>query len=102
MEEVEIWPEGLLDAHLAMILKVDGDATFPGLRPLCVLPAVYRSWPSAQVTHLEDWVRSLVPDSVKSAGRRQGLSLENYGSAYGRGFSLWIPTSSAGTGQWIK
>ena len=39
-----VWPEGLLDAYIAMIPKVDGDATPLGQRPLCVLPVVYRVW----------------------------------------------------------
>ena len=30
-----VWPEGLLDAYIAMIPKVDGDATPLGQRPLC-------------------------------------------------------------------
>ena len=37
-----IWPEGLLDAYIAMIPKADGDTTPLGQRPLCVLPVVYR------------------------------------------------------------
>ena len=29
-----VWPDGLLDAYIAMIPKVDGDATPKGQRPL--------------------------------------------------------------------
>ena len=35
VEDDGVWPEGLLDAHVAMIPKVDGDATALGQRPLC-------------------------------------------------------------------
>ena len=48
---------------------MDGDATPLDQRPLCVCPAVYRIWPSARMVRLEDWFRSWVPESVKSAGR---------------------------------
>ena len=41
VEDLGIWPDGLLDAYIAMIPKADGDAT-PGQRPLSVLPFVYR------------------------------------------------------------
>ena len=34
-----VWPDGLLDAYIAMIPKTDGDATPLGQRPLSVLPA---------------------------------------------------------------
>ena len=42
VEETGVWPDGLLDAYVAMIPKSDGDATPLGQRPLCVLPVVYR------------------------------------------------------------
>ena len=38
VEDSGIWPDGLLDAYIAMIPKVDGDATPLGQRPLSVLP----------------------------------------------------------------
>ena len=69
VEEQGIWPDGLLDAYIAMIPKSDGDATPLGQRPLCVLPVVYRMWASARMLQLEHWFRSWVPDSVFSAGR---------------------------------
>ena len=34
------WPEGRLNACIAVIPKVDGDSTPPGERPLCVLSVV--------------------------------------------------------------
>ena len=68
VEEGGVWPEGLLDAYIAMIPKTDGDATPLGQRPLCVLPVVYRLWASVRMLHLESWFRSWVPDSVFSAG----------------------------------
>ena len=42
VEDFGIWPVRLLDAYIAMIPKVDGDATPLGQRPLSVLPVVYR------------------------------------------------------------
>ena len=39
-ENFGIWPDGLLDAKIAMILKTDGDSTPLGQRPLSVLPIV--------------------------------------------------------------
>ena len=62
------WPEGLLDAYIAMIPEVDGDCTPLGQRPLCALPVVYRPWASVQQGHLTGWCRSWMPDSVFSAG----------------------------------
>ena len=46
VEETGVWPDGLLDAYITMIPKVDGDATPLGQRPLTVLPVVYRVWAS--------------------------------------------------------
>ena len=37
VEDVGVWPDGLLDAYIAMIPKTDGDATPLGQRPLSVL-----------------------------------------------------------------
>ena len=68
VEEQGIWPEGLLDAYIALIPKSDGDATPLGQRPLCVLPVVNRIWASARMMQLEPWFRSWVPESVFSAG----------------------------------
>ena len=68
VEDFGIWPDGLLDAYIAMIPKVDGDATPLGQRPLSVLPVVYRIWASARMDQLEDWFRSWVRDSVFCAG----------------------------------
>ena len=39
VEEIGIWPDGLLDAYIAMIIKTDGDATPLGQRLLSVLPS---------------------------------------------------------------
>ena len=68
VEELGVWPDGLLDAYIAMIPKVDGDATPLGQRPLGVLPVVYRIWASARMLQLEPWFRSWVPSCVFSAG----------------------------------
>ena len=46
------WPQGLLDAYLAMIPKADGDSTPLGQRPLSVLPNVYKLWASLRLGHL--------------------------------------------------
>ena len=53
-----VWPEGLLDAYIAIIRKAVVDATPLGQRPL---------------RQLEDWFRSWVPDSVFSAGGGRSL-----------------------------
>ena len=68
VEDSGIWPDGLLDAYIAMIPKADGVATPFRQRPLSVLPVVHRVWASARMGQLEDWFRSWVPDSVFSAG----------------------------------
>ena len=68
VEDLGVWPDGLLDAYIAMIPKVDGDATPLGQRPLSVLPVVYRIWASARMLQLEPWFRSWVPSCVFSAG----------------------------------
>ena len=72
VEDVGVWPDGLLDAYIAMIPKTDGDATPLGQRPLNVLAVVCRIWASARMGQLEDWFRSWVPDSVFSAGGGRG------------------------------
>ena len=59
VEDLGVWPDGLLDAYIAMIPKVDGDAT-----PLDQLPVVYRVWASARMLQLEPWFRSWVPSCV--------------------------------------
>ena len=53
VESTGVWPQGLLDAYTAMILKVDGDSTPLEQRFLCVLPVVYRLWASLRLTHFE-------------------------------------------------
>ena len=74
VEDVGVWPDGLLDAYIAMIPKTDGDATPLGQRPLSVLPIVYRIWASTRMGQLGDWFKSWVPDSVFSAGDGRGVS----------------------------
>ena len=68
VEDTGVWPDGLLDAYIAMIPKTDGDATPLGQRPLNVLPFVYRIGASTRMVQLEGWFKSWVPDSVFSAG----------------------------------
>ena len=58
VEDLGVWPDGLLDAHIAMIPKSDGDATPLGQRPLSVVPVVYRVWASARMVQLEGWFKS--------------------------------------------
>ena len=72
IEDIGVWPDGLLDACIAMIPKTVGDATPLGQRPLSVLPIVYRIWASARMGQLDGWFRSWVPDSVFSAGGGRG------------------------------
>ena len=82
VEDTGVWPDGLLDAYIAMIPNTDGDATPLGQRPLSVLHVVYRIWASARMVQLESWFKSWVPDSVFSAGGWSwvGGSLVYYGS----------------------
>ena len=68
VEDTGLWPDGLLDAYVAMIPKSDGDATPLGQRPLSVLPVVYRFWASPRMGQLDGWFQSWVPESVFSAG----------------------------------
>ena len=68
VEDFGVWPDGLLDAYIALIPKVGGDVTPLVQRPLSVLPVVYRIWASARMGQLEGWFRSWVLDSVFSAG----------------------------------
>ena len=72
VEDTGVWPDGLLDAYIAMFPKTDGDATPLGQGPLSVLPIVYRIWASARMGQLGDWFQSWVPDSVFSAGGGRG------------------------------
>ena len=69
VESTGTWPQGLLDAYIAMIPQTDGDSTPLGQRPLSVLPAVFRLWASLRLGHLRDWV---LPQSENSLGN--GLS----------------------------
>ena len=80
VEELGGWPDGLLDAYIAMIPETDGDATL-GQRPLSVLPFVYRMWPSARMVQLEDWFKSCVPDAVFSDGGGRGSADAWYSTA---------------------
>ena len=52
VEDLGVWPDGLLDAYITMIPKTDGDATPLGQRALSVLPVVYRIWASARMGQL--------------------------------------------------
>ena len=72
VETNSVWPHGLLDAHIALIPKADGDSTPLGQRPLCVLSVVYRLWASLRLGHLRDWVEGWLHQSVFSLGN--GLS----------------------------
>ena len=53
VEDTGVWPEGLLDAYIALIPKTDGNAAPLGQRPLSVLPVVYRIWASARMGQLD-------------------------------------------------
>ena len=82
VEDNGIWPDGLLDAYIAMIPKTDGDATPLGQRPLSVLPVVYRIWASSRMVQLEGRFKSWVPDSVFSAGGGRGSVEAWFSSAF--------------------
>ena len=60
VETTGIWPQGLLDAYVAMIPKADGDSTPLGQRLLSVLSIVYRLWASLRLGHLREWVEGVV------------------------------------------
>ena len=64
VEDVGVWPDGLLDAYIAMVPKTDGDSTPLGQRPLSVLPVVYRVWASAKMSQLGYLTLSSVPGVV--------------------------------------
>ena len=51
VESTGTWPQGLLDAYIAMIPKADGDSTPLVNGPLSVLPVVYRLWASLRLGH---------------------------------------------------
>ena len=61
------WPQGLLDAYIAMISKGEGESV-----PSVVLPLVKRLWASLRLSHLKERVQGGVPRSVFSLG--DGLS----------------------------
>ena len=56
VEDTGVWPDGLLDAYIAMIPKTDGDAAPLGQRLLSVLPIVHRLWASTRMGQLEGLV----------------------------------------------
>ena len=68
VESTGTWPQGLLDAYIAMIPKADGDSTPLDQRPLSVLPVVYRLWASLRLGHLREWVEGWLPKCVYSLG----------------------------------
>ena len=68
VEATGTWPQGLLDAYIAMIPKADGDSTPLGQRPLSVLPVVYRLWASLRLGHLREWVEGWLPTLMYSLG----------------------------------
>ena len=82
IEDFGIWPDGLLDAYIAIIPKTDGDATPLGQRPLSVLPIVYRTWASARMGQLDGSFLSWVPDSFFSARVGRGSVEAWYATAF--------------------
>ena len=72
VETSGVWPQGLLDACIAMISEADGDSTPLGQRPFSVLPVVYRLWASLRLGLFRDWVKEWLPESVFCLGN--GLS----------------------------
>ena len=92
VESTGIWLQGLLDAHIAMIPKADGDSTPQGQRPLSVLPVVYRLWASLRLGHLREWVEGWLPKSVYSLGNGLSSVEASYSTA------LDIEEVLAGTG----
>ena len=68
------WPQGMLDAYVAMIPKVDGDATPLGQMHLCVLAVVYVLWAWERMGHLQDNV--LLREHADDRLRRAVVSCE--------------------------
>ena len=88
VESSGVWPDGILDAYIAMIPKVDGDATPLGQRPLCVRPVVYRIWASVRLQHLPGWFQSWVRSCVFAAGGGRSSVEAWYSTALGLEESL--------------
>ena len=63
VEDEGKWPQGLLDALVVLIPKVEGNATPLG-HPLSVLPIVYPLWATVRLEHLQTWCDSWLPSSV--------------------------------------
>ena len=63
VEEIGVWPDGLLDAPIA-----GGNATPLGQRPLSFPSVTFRIRAPARMVQLEEWFKSWAPDSVCSAG----------------------------------
>ena len=78
-----VWPDGLLDAYIAMSPKADGDATPIGQHPLCVLPVVYRLWASVVFGHLLGFVIWVHVDQISQRPTRCSTK-------------GWTPSSSPG------
>ena len=100
VESTGVWPQGLLDAYVAMIPEVGGDSTPLGQRPLCVLPIVYRLWASLRLGHLREWVEGWLPKSIFSLGN--GLSpVEVWFSLEGVSCMSWLLMSLSPLTPWI-
>ena len=86
------WPQGLLDAYIAMIPKAEGDGTPLGQRPLSVLPVVYRLWATSAACDdwphhpafpwclWQAWQEKVAADSCKRKGFRGVPCFDIYGS----------------------
>ena len=73
VETTGVWPQGLLDAYIAMIPKADGDSPRLVRGPPSVLPVVYRLWASTWAWSSAGMgFRGGLPQSVFSLGN--GLS----------------------------
>ncbi|MCP4241721.1 MAG: hypothetical protein GY772_14270, partial [bacterium] len=58
VEQVGKWPAGLTGASVSMIPKPGAtDAT--GLRPIGLMPVVYRLWAASRQDHVRQWLRPL-------------------------------------------
>ena len=66
VESIYNWPQGVLDACVAMIPEADGDSILLGQRPFRVLPVACRLWASLRFGHLRGWVEGWLPTSVCS------------------------------------
>eukprot|EP00971_Amphidinium_carterae_P080851 1599373-Amphidinium_carterae.1 len=74
VERTQRWPEELLHSWTALIPKVDDPASPNELRPIRVLPTVYRLWSSTRLKEVMRHLDPLLPPEILAY--RQGWDLK--------------------------